>query len=310
MLISKARKKELKFSLYLILKSPLALAGLVIILILVLGAIFAPWVAVQHPKTYRDEWVGIFPCHIEDWTITEDEKDLPPSYEHPFGTNHMGRDIFSMVLYGARGSLRTGLVVVVAALLIGICLGLISGYFGKRVDEIIMRITDIFMSIPGLVLAIAFTLAVAASIPKVDKLTCTMIALSLIWWPSYARIVRGQVLSTKERLYIEASRALGAKDRRIIFNHILPNSLAPVIVAATMDMGKVILIAAGLSFIGAGAQAGTAEWGLMVAEGSRFLSSYWWHSFFPGLAIFFAVLGFNLFGDGLRDILDPKLRRM
>jgi peptide/nickel transport system permease protein len=215
-----------------------------------------------------------------------------------------------MLLYGARVSLKIGIVVVAIALLIGICLGLVSGCFGGWIDELIMRITDIFMSVPGLVLAMAFTLTVASVIQQVDKLTCTMIALSLIWWPSYARIIRGQALSVKELPYIEAARAIGAKNTRIIFKHILPNSLSPVIVAATMDIGRVILIGAGLSFIGVGAQPGTAEWGKLVAEGASFLTTAWWHFLFPGLAIFLAVLSFNLLGDGLRDILDPKMRRI
>lgn len=308
--LTKARKEELRYSFYLLLKSPLAVTGLIIILIVILSAIFAPWLAVQHPLKYEDSWVGVFPYHVEIWPIVPEEKNLPPSLEHPFGTNDFGRDIFSMVLYGARISLKIGLIVVGIALLIGIALGLFSGYFGGWVDELIMRITDIFMSIPGLVLAMAFTLAIISRYPEADKLTCTLIALALIWWPSYARIIRSQALSVKAQPYVEAARALGAKDTRIIFKHVLPNCSAPVIVAATMDLGRVILIAAGLSFLGIGAEPGTAEWGSMISKGSEFLSTYWWHSFFPGLAILLTVLSFNLLGDGLRDILDPKLRRV
>jgi peptide/nickel transport system permease protein len=221
----------------------------------------------------------------------------------------MGRDIFSMVLYGAQISLKIGIVVVSISLLVGIILGTVSGYYGGRVDEVIMRITDIFLAFPALILAMAVTATLVANDPKADRLMWVMVALAVVGWPGYVRLVRGTVLSVKENAYVEAARAVGASNTRIMMRHILPNCISPIIVTASMNFGTVILAAAGLSFIGLGAEAGSAEWGIMVATGSRYIVHHWWYATFPGLAILIAVLGFNLLGDGLRDILDPKLRR-
>ena len=216
----------------------------------------------------------------------------------------MGHDIFSMVVYGAREALYIGFIVVIVALLIGISLGAYSGYVGGWVDEAIMRVCDMFFAFPGLVLAMAITSALGPGLQNV------MYALMVVWWPGYTRIIRGQVLSVKQNQYVEAARAVGLSRFKIIWKHVIPNAIPPILVQATMDLGNVILTAAGLAFLGLGAAAYTADWGVMVSQGrSWLLAGYWWWSTFPGLAIFITVLAFNLFGDGLRDILDPRLRR-
>jgi len=186
---------------------------------------------------------------------------------------------------------------------VGVALGLIAGYFGGVVDEVIMRVTDIFLAFPALVLAMALSVAMGSGLMTV------MIALAVVWWPAYVRITRGQVLSVRENLFVEAAKAMGISDFWIIARHILPNVLSPIIVIATMDMGAVILTAAALSFIGLGAQPPTPEWGRLVADGQPYFPECWWYVFFPGIAIFLTVLGFNLLGDGIRDALDPKIRR-
>ncbi|MHA2144915.1 MAG: ABC transporter permease, partial [Candidatus Thorarchaeota archaeon] len=190
------------------------------------------------------------------------------------------------------------------AVSIGAVIGAASGYFGGKLDELVMRITDIFFAFPGLVLAMAIVMALG-----VRSLGTISIALMITWWPTYARLVRGQVLSEREKLYIEAARSSGASDTRILFSHILPNTIQPVIVQATMDIGSVLLVAAGLAFIGFGPPIGTAEWGMMIARGQEFILSAPWMTLYPGLAILVTALAFNLVGDGIRDIMDPKLRR-
>lgn len=228
---------------------------------------------------------------------------MPPGAEHWFGTDSLGRDIFSRVLHGTWLSFMTGMIVVVIAGTLGTFVGTVAGFFGGKVDEAVMRITDMFLAFPGLILA----MAVAAILRP--SLTNTLIAISVTWWPIYARLVRGQVLSIRNLEYVQAGLALGQKNSRLILKHILPNAMSPVLVRATLDMGGVILTAAGLSFIGFGAQPPTPEWGLMVADGRTFLMTHWWVASIPALAILLLVLGFNLMGDGLRDVLDPRMRR-
>jgi peptide/nickel transport system permease protein len=208
-----------------------------------------------------------------------------------------------MVIYGTQISLKICLMVVLTATLIGIFLGGIAGYFGGKIDEIVMRVTDVFLSIPYLILAIAVGAALGRSIENI------MMALIVVWWPQYARLLRGQVLSIRENQYVEAAKSVGANSWRILFRHVIPNSFAPLLVQITLDLGAVLLVAAGLSFIGLGAPPGTAEWGLMISSGRMFMFHAWWYVTFPGLAIVITVLGFNLLGDGIRDITDPKLRR-
>ncbi|TLZ55099.1 MAG: ABC transporter permease [Methanobacteriota archaeon] len=224
-------------------------------------------------------------------------------YYHILGTTESGEDVLTGVLLGARISIRIGLLVVGLTVLIGAFLGAFSGYFGGPMDELIMRVTDIFLSIPGLILALAVASALGRSLDNV------MLALVVVSWPVYTRLVRGQALSVRENAFIEAARASGANDFQIVVRHILPNTRAPILVQASLDVGTIVLVAAGLSFLGLGAQPGTPEWGLMVSKGFSFFPQNWWEVSFAGLMIFLFTLGFNLLGDGARDILDPRLRR-
>jgi len=232
-----------------------------------------------------------------------DQAHIRPGPGHWFGTDQIGRDILSRVFFGSRISLVLGLVVLTISLGVGIPLGLIAGYWGGTVNTLIMRATDIFLAIPPTVLALAVSSALA------PNLTNSMIAVSFGWWPWFTRLVQGEVLSVKEEQFIEASRSLGASKFRIAFKDILPNVLSPIIVKATLDMGFVILIGASLSFLGLGAQPPTPAWGTMIAEGRIYLPESWWVATFPGVAIFVTVLGFNLLGDGLRDVFDVDLDR-
>jgi peptide/nickel transport system permease protein len=224
----------------------------------------------------------------------------PPSAQHWFGTDNVGRDVLSRVLYGARISPLIALIVLLIAGAIGIPLGLAAGYFGGWLDEVIMRVTDIFLAFPPLLLALAF----AAVLPA--TLTTVIIAIAISWWPWYVRLIRGQAASVTGRPYIEACRALGIPRRRIILRHILPNSITPLIVQMSLDVGGVILTASALSFLGLGPQDPIPDWGLMVSEGQAYFTTAWWAVTFPGIAILLTAFAFNLLGDGLRDLLDPK----
>jgi peptide/nickel transport system permease protein len=226
----------------------------------------------------------------------------PPSWEHPLGTDQLGRDVLSRLLYGAQISLRVGLTVVLSAGVLGTFVGLIAGYMRGRVDEVLMRVTDVFFAFPPLILAMAIAGALGRSLNN------AMIAIAVVTWPVYARLVRGQVLSLREREFVLAAQSVGASTPRILLRHILPNTLSPIFVQASFDMGGAILAAAGLSFIGFGAQPPTPEWGVMISEGRQFISTQFWLSLYPGLAILLTVTAFNLLGDGLRDMLDPQLR--
>ncbi len=280
------RSEDFKITLILVKKSPLTVLGLALTIFLVLVAIFAPFIAPYDP-------------------IKQDLKNRlqPPSWEHPFGTDQLGRDIFSRVVWGSRISLFIALIVVAISFTVGTTIGIISGYFGGKVDEVLMRITDMFMAFPRLVLA----LAVAAALGP--GLFNTMLAIAFVSWVYYARLARASTLQIREEVYIEAARAIGASDRRILFLHVLPVVIAPVVVQATLDMGGTILTAAGLGFLGLGVQPPTPEWGVMVSEGRRFITEQWWVSTFPGFAILLATLGFNLLGDGINDILNVRARR-
>src|SRR6516165_8677061 len=216
------------------------------------------------------------------------------------GTANVGRDILSRVLYGARISPLIAFIVLLIAGAIGIPLGLAAGYFGGWLDEVIMRVTDIFLAFPPLLLALAF----AAVLPA--TLTTVIIAIAISWWPWYVRLIRGQAASVTGRPYIEACRALGIPRRRIILRHVLPNSITPLIVQMSLDVGGVILTASALSFLGLGPQDPIPDWGLMVSEGQAYFTTAWWAVTFPGIAIMLTAFAFNLLGDGLRDLLDPK----
>jgi len=284
-----AELNELSFTLHMIRHSPLTILGIGIVSTLVMLAIFAPYII----PYAEDAYLAIHP----------ERKLMPVSFKHLFGTDDMGRDLFSRSIYGTRISLQVGVVVILVAAIVGVVLGGVSGYFGGIIDEAIMRITDAFLSIPSLVLA----LAVAATLGP--GLNNAMAAIAVTWWPWYARLVRGQVLQIKQELYVEAARAMGGGKLYTIFKHIMPNSLAPIIVNASMDVGYAILTAAALSFLGLGAQPPAPEWGLMISTGRKYMPTRWWYTTFPGLMIFISVLGFNLLGDGLRDLLDPRVRR-
>ena len=293
-----SRISEIKYSLFLFRRNRLAVLGLILILATIAVALSASVLSLQHPY-----YVIVNGQAEQRWSPNSGDYLLPPSFTHPFGTDNFGVDWYSKVVYGAGLALQVGILVVVPASLIGSLLGLLAGFKGHMVEEVIMRVTDIFLSVPGLILAIAITAVLGRSIVNV------MYALIITWWPWYTRIVRGQVLSIKERQFVESARSVGASPGRLMLRHILPNSMSPVIVQASMDFGYVILTAAGLGFLGLGAVPGTAEWGVMIFEGINYLFVAPWMSVFPGLAIVLSVLGFNLFGDGLRDILDPRLRR-
>lgn len=234
--------------------------------------------------------------------VNLDNRLQPPSMAHPFGTDEMGNDILSRVIVGTRTSLWIGLIITGAAALIGVPLGIFAGYSGGRVREVIMRVTDVFLSVPGLALALAIVASLGPGI------TNCVIALALVWWPGYVRLIDSKTLALKEELYVEAARAIGAGTPRILFHHILPNCVSPLIVKASMDMGMAILSAASLGFIGLGAKPPSPEWGAMISVARSYMPDWWWYALFPGLAIYLTVLGFNLFGDGLRDTLDPKSR--
>jgi peptide/nickel transport system permease protein len=211
--------------------------------------------------------------------------------------------MLSRVIYGTRISLQTALIAVSLALLIGVPLGAIAGGVGGAVDEIIMRITDVFLSFPPLLLAIAIAAFLGPSLQN------AMLAIAISWWPWYTRIIRGQAVSIRERQFVRAARAIGTPMRRIIFSHILPNTMAPVIVQASMDIGGVVLTIASLSFLGLGAQPPIPEWGLLISTSRTYFLNAWWYSTFPGIAIFLSVLVFNLVGDGIREVLDPRTRK-
>ncbi len=267
------------------LRNPLSLAGLIIIGLLIVIAIVAPTIAPYDPLKTNT------PLRLE-----------APSGEHTFGTDQLGRDVFSRVLYGARISLRIAILTALIALTIGAPLGIISGYFRGRVDDLLMRVTDMFMAFPRLILAMAIAAALKPTLENV------VAAISLAAWPAYARLARSVTLGIREENYVEAARGLGASSWRILGRHVLPGVISPVVIQVSLDMGGILLTAAGLGFIGFGAQPPTPEWGLMISEGRNYITAQWWLSTFPGLAISLVVLGFNLLGDGIRDVLDPRMR--
>jgi len=269
-----------------ILSNPLNLVALALIAVLAACALLAPVLAPYDPLA-------------QDLAV----RLKPPSPEHWLGTDSLGRDIASRILYGARISLVIGVVVVGSAGVFGTFVGLIAGYAGGLVDEALMRLTEVFLAFPALILAMAIAGALGPS------LTNAIIAIAAVTWAVYARLTRGQILSLRRREFVEAARAMGASRMRIILRHLLPNALAPLMVQASFDMGSSIIAAAGLSFIGFGAQPPTPEWGVMISEGRNFINTQPWLSLFPGLAILFAVGSFNLLGDGLRDAFDPRLSR-
>ena len=280
--------REVRRYVRVFLRSGSSVAGLVLVVAFLGLAALGPWIA-----PYPDDARGA--VHL-------DRKLQAPSAAHWFGTDEVGNDVYTRVVLGARISLQVGLVITLIGMLIGVPLGAIAGYVGGAVGEIVMRVTDMFLSVPSLVLALAVVGALGPGILN------AVIAISLVWWPGYVRLVQAKTLALTQEVYVEAARAVGTGRMRIVFVHVLPNTLSPIVVKASMDMGTAILTAASLGFIGLGAQPPLPEWGSMISIGRNYLPTWWWYSAFPGLFIYLTVLGFNLLGDGLRDLLDPKSR--
>jgi len=267
-------------------RGPLAMASVTTIALLLVAAAFGPVLA-----PYVEDAEG---------AIHADARLQPPSWTHPFGTDELGRDVWSRVLIGARISLSVGVIVLVIGVTIGTVLGAVAGFAGGRVGETIMRFTDIMITIPELILALAITAVLGRSLGH------TMLAIGLVRWPIYCRLVKAQVAGLATEPFVEAAVAGGAGGPRVLFRHILPNCVSPVIVRASLDMGLAILTAAALGFLGLGAQEPIPEWGAMVSDARKTFPTAWWSATFPGLAIFVTVFAFNVLGDGLRDVLDPR----
>ena len=268
------------------LRDPATVLGLAIVVVAVTGAIAAPVLAPSDPTA-----------------ISLEDRLLSPDREFPLGTDHLGRDELSRLLYGARTTLRTAAVVLAVVFAIALTVGTLSGYYGGWLDTILMSLVDLVLAFPGLILAVAIAGTLGPSLINV------MIAMAAVWWAGYARLVRGMVLSIRSREFVEAARAVGASDRRIMVFHIWRNILGPVVVLASLDMGWIILGISGLSFLGLGAQPPTPELGSMLNDGRPFLQTAPQMMLYPGAAIFLVVLGFNMLGDGLRDLLDPTTYR-
>jgi peptide/nickel transport system permease protein len=281
--------EESRYNVRVFLRDKLAVAGLMVIVGTVLIAIFAGYLA-----PYPDQGRG---------NSDMQNRLQGPSAKNIMGTDQQGRDVLSRVMFGARIPLIISTVVTAGVLLVGVPLGGIAGYFGGWIDEAVMRITDIFLAFPALVLALALVAFLGANLRNVA------IALVVTWWPWYSRLVRGMAISLRERPYVLAAKTMGVGHFAIIRRHILPNTIGPVIVQMTVDVGSVILEVAALSFIGLGAKPPTPEWGLMVSDGREYILSAWWLSTFAGIGIFGLVLAYNLVGDALRDVLDPRLKR-
>lgn len=268
-----------------LLRKPLAMAGSVLLMLMVFSALLAPVIARFTPD---EQGAG--------------DPFSPPSAKHPFGTDQFGRDVFSRVAFGGRISLQIGVIAVAIGGSAGLLLGCLAGFLGGWTDEAVMRFIDIMLAFPGILLAIAVVVVLGPSLYNL------MIAVGVGAIPTFSRVVRSSVLETKERDYIQAARAIGVPDLKIVARHILPNIMAPFIVLATLDVATAILSGTALSYLGMGAKPPTPEWGLMLADGKDFIRNAWWVGTFPGLAITVTVIGINLLGDGLRDALDPRLR--
>lgn len=266
--------------------NPLGMAGFIGLILIILSAVLAPWLAPYPPQEMK-----------------YDQALAAPSIEHLLGTDDLGRDILSRVLYGGQESLKVGIIGVAIALLGGIFFGVISGYYGGWIDNLIMRVVDILLAFPYILLLLSIVAALGPGLGTV------MIALGFAGIPFYTRLLRGSVLSAKNQEYVVSARVIGVPAFSIMFRHILVNIIAPVIVYATLDLGGAIMATAGLSYIGLGAQPPSPEWGAMLNAGRKFIFQAWWMSVFPGMMLFLSILFVNLIGDGLRDALDPKLHR-
>ncbi len=284
-----ARLRQVRFLLWTLRGSASAMLGLALVAAFLLLAAIGPSLV-----PYPDDATGAM--HLA-------QRLKPPSAAHWFGTDEMGDDIFSRVIIGTRTSLWVGLTITGLAALIGVPLGIAAGYLGGRPRLIIMRITDTFLAVPGIVLALAIVAALGPGILH------GVLALTIVWWPGYVRLIEAKALTLRHEPYVEAARTMGAGHGWILLRHILPNCLSVLVVKTSMDMGLAILAAASLGFIGLGAKPPAPEWGAMVSVARSYMPDWWWYSFFPGLFIFATVLGFNLLGDGLRDMLDPRSSR-
>jgi len=302
---NEAKFKEYSLMLYAFKKSPVSVAGLVIVIFFVVIGVLGPYILelIKYIVGYLHSigWIDKLPkFNAYDYSY---DVLKPPSHLHWFGTDDYGRDLFARVMLGMQISLYYSVVVIVFGVPIGVILGLIAGYYGGKIDETISRITDMFLAFPALVLAMALAASLGAGLES------AIIAMIVVWWPGYVRLVRGQVLSIKENQYVEAARAVGMRDSRIIIKHILPQVFTPLIIFVTLDLAAVILLGASLSFIGLGAQPPLPELGRLVYDGLDYLPNKWWYSLIPGFILFMIALGFNLLGDGLRDVFDPRYRR-
>jgi peptide/nickel transport system permease protein len=284
-----ATLRQLRFYAWSFGRSPSSLLGLAIVLAFFALAAFGPLIV-----PYPQDATG---------AMNLGNRLKPPSAAHWFGTDEMGNDLYSRVILATRTSLWVGLTIVGIATVVGVPLGIAAGYFGGAIRSVIMRVTDVFLSVPGIVLALAIVAALGPGILN------GIVALSIVWWPGYVRLVEAKALALRNEPFVEAARAVGASHARILAVHILPNCTSPIIVKASMDMGLAILAAASLGFIGLGAKPPAPEWGAMISVARTYMPNWWWYAVFPGFAIYLTVLGFNLFGDGLRDILDPKSSR-
>lgn len=281
------RGSPLRNALRTMRQRPTALAGLFVVLAWLVLGVLAPVLPLTDPNVQN------LSARLK-----------PPSADHPLGTDELGREMLSRVLYGARVSVPAGVLVIVTTGIVGCLIGAVAGYFGGFIDSVLMRAADAILSFPSIILAMAIT-----AVRGGPGLSNALIAVGFVLWPEYARLMRGQVLALKNNEFVIAAESIGARHRRILLRHILPSTDAPIIVKATLDVGAAIVLTAGLSFIGLGAVPPTAEWGAMIKQGADKGLQYWWYAAVPGIAIMSVVMGLNFFGDGLRDALDPKRRR-
>lgn len=287
--VSAATTRELKITFRMIRQNPVSILGLIIVVAFVIVGVLAPWIT---PRP-QEAWGAVY---------SVDRSLQPPSLTYFFGTDELGRDLFSRIVLGARFSLIIAVSVVGISLLIGIPIGIFSGYIGGSLASILMRITDMFLAFPPLLLAIALVAVLGRGLEN------AIVSLAISWWPWYTRLAYVQTNHVKSYPFIDAAKVVGVSKLSIMFKYILPNTLTPIMVQAALDMGSAILEAASLSFLGLGVQPPLPEWGLLVSGGWMYINRAWWISLFPGLAIFVVVLGFNLLGDALRETMDPRLR--
>lgn len=290
----------MKFILRRMRETPLSIVGLAIVIFFTIVAIAAPVLA--PPRPGRD------PYMIPRYGYSPIPK--PPSPEHPFGLTQGQYDLYYGVIWGTRAAYRIGVLIIAVSALIGIVIGGIAGYYGGIIDEILMRVTDIIFAFPGLILAMALVVAFG---PGLDSVTLAMV---LVWWPGYARLIRGEFLRIKSEDFVEAAKAIGCSDLRVIVKHILPNAIYPLLIMASLDIGSVVLVVAALSFLGLGAPEGYADWGQLISLSRNWITgrpgdpfAYWYVYTIPGLFLFLFVMGWNLLGDALRDVMDPMIRR-